>query len=253
MKAKLIREWDTMHDMPQSKTRQIALASVLAAVYFVLRAIPTFQMIGVSGRFTAADFILTSVAIIAGTRSSVLAVVAGTILAYPVRSPVFFGFDFVPGLVNVLAASLILSKRFLIVRGAYIIIMVAYLLSPYSLLFGYGYIPFTWLHIIALAVLVSPMAERVPVWIARNDSHRVAAIATLAFVGTMLQHLAGGLLYETTVGLLGGISPSSFKQFWYAIFWLYPVERIVIVALSTITATALLRSLRTWPSVPEQG
>lgn len=230
--------------MVKFTTRQVTLAAVFAAVYFVLRAIPTFQMIGVSGRFTAADFMLTAIAIIAGVRSGALSVIIGALLAYPVRPPAFLGLDFVPGLVNVLAVGLILSKRFLIARAAYLIIIVAYVLSPYSLLFGYDYVPFTWLHIIALAILLSPLAEKVPTWITRKDSGgRIASIAILAFVGTMLQHLAGNLLYEVTVGLIGGINPSSLKQFWGVIFWVYPIERAVIVVLSAIIATALVRSL----------
>jgi hypothetical protein len=60
----------------------------------------------------------------------------------------------------------------------------------------------------------------------------------------MGQHLVGGLLYEMAAGFTGGISPSNFGNIWRVIFWLYPPERILIVAISTIIALAVYRSLR---------
>jgi len=234
--------------MIRSTTRQVTLAAVFAAVYLGLRVIPTFQMVGISWRFAAADLALTSIAVLAGVWSGAVCVVVGTILAYGVKPPIFFGLDFLPGLANILIAGLVLSKRFRTARTIYIAIIVAYVLSPYSLLFGYAYVPFTWLHIIALALLLSPFAEKVPIWMTRHDSHQIGAIALLAFFGTMTQHLAGGLLYEVTVGVAGGSRPSIVREFWQIIFWLYPTERIVIVVMSTIMATALTRSLRKWSS-----
>lgn len=64
--------------MRKVKARQVALAASFAAVYFVARAVPTFQMVGLFGGFTAGDFMSTSIAIVAGIWSGVLAVVTAT-------------------------------------------------------------------------------------------------------------------------------------------------------------------------------
>lgn len=236
-------EWSGVRKI---KAKQVTLAASFAAVYFVTRATPTFQMIGVFGGFTAGDFFLTSIAIIAGTWTGIVAVFVATVAAYAVRPPVFFGLDFLPGLVNVLVVGLILSKRLRIARIFCVVILVLFLISPYSLLFGYSYVPYAWLHIIALAIVLSPIAGKVSAWITRNDSHMVWAIGVLAFVGTMLQHLVGGLLFEMTAGVVGVVNPAQFREVWRIIFWLYPPERIVIITFSTIIATALVRSLRKW-------
>jgi len=234
---------------PQTRSRQITIAAVFAALYFVLRSLPNpipflFQMVGISGRFTVGDFILTTVALLAGLWGGALSVLVGTVLAYPVNGPVFFGLDFLPGVMNILVTSLVLKNHQRIACGAFISVLILFLISPYSLLFGYQYVPFAWLHILALAILLSPAAAKVPDWIVRNDSRQLLAIATLAFVGTMAQHLTGGLLYEMAVGLVQGNSQSVLMGYWRIIFWLYPLERLLLTTISTIISVGALRAIR---------
>ena len=237
--------------MKTSKNRsgRIALAAVFAALYFVLRSLPNpipflFQMIGISGRFTAGDFLLTGIALVAGLWGGILSVFIGTILAYPISGTPFLGLDFLPGVVNILIVGLVLENRRRIAQGIYIAILLLFLVSPYSLLFGYGYVPYAWLHIVALALLLSPVIGRIPGWMLRNDSYQLAAVATLAFVGTMSQHMTGGLLFELALGLVQGNSPSILRSNWQIIFWLYPTERLLITAISTVISVGLVRSIR---------
>src|SRR3989337_3569654 len=132
---------------PTTKSRRVAVAAVLAAVYFVLRSLPNpvpflFQMIGISGRFAAGDFLLTTIVLVAVLWGGVLSVLIGTILAYPVSGTPFLGLDFLPGVANVLLVGLVLQNRRRIAQGIYAAILLAFLLSPYSLLFGYGYVQY---------------------------------------------------------------------------------------------------------------
>jgi hypothetical protein len=227
-------------------TRQVTLAASFSAVYLVLRAIPTFQMVGVSGSFSAADFLLTTVAMLCGLWGGAVAVVIGTSLAYGLRPPIFFGLDFLPALANVTIAALLLRGNHRTAQGVYIAIFFAFVLSPYSLLFGYEFVPYAWLHVVALIVLLSPIAAKVPTWVRSGGYRQFAAIATLAFVGTMGQHLVGGLLYELAVGVVGGVGPSELAVFWRIIFFAYPIERLIATGFSTVIAVAVTRSLRNW-------
>jgi len=224
----------------------VTLAASIAAVYFVLRSIPTFEMVGMSSRFTAGDFMLTAIAMVSGLWSGTLSVFIGTILAYAVRPPIFYGLDFLPGVVNVTIAGLVLSGRYKLAVGVYFATFLAFVLSPYSLAFGYGYVPYVWLHIIALIALLPPVASRIRAWTGSVGLRQIGGVALLSFVGTMGQHLAGGLLYELAAGFAGGINPLNFMSFWRVIFWIYPGERIFIVAISTILALAVQRSLKAW-------
>ena len=232
---------------PRGKIRQITLAASLSAVYFVLRSVPTFSMIGISGQFTAGDFVLTSIALIGGLWSGTISVLIGTFLAYAVRPPIFYGLDFLPAVANVSICALLLSGRCKLARGSYVFILVVFLASPYSLLYGYDHIPYVWLHLIALVVLLSPAASKIPSWIKEHNYRMPLAIAILAFVGTMAQHLTGGLLFEMVAGYAAGIAASKFVDVWRIIFLLYPEERIVVTVASTILAIAIFRSSTRWP------
>jgi len=229
-----------------SKSRRVTLAAVFSAIYLILRIVPTFSMIGVSAQFTAGDFILTSMAALAGLWSGTVAVLVGTVIGYAVRPPVFFGLDFLPGLVNLWIAGLVLSGRRKLALAIYLIILVLFLVSPYSLFYGYDHIPYVWLHVVAFLILLSPAAREIPSWIKRGGYWSGAGFALLAFVGTMAQHLTGGLLFELSLGVVGGMSPMAFAAIWRIIFFVYPIERLVIVTISTILAVAIFRSYQKW-------
>jgi len=62
----------------------------------------------------------------------------------------------------------------------------------------------------------------------------------------MAQHLAGGLLYELAFGYVGGVAPAKFAENFAIIFFLYPEERLLVVAISTILAVALFRAFQRW-------
>jgi len=75
-------------------SRRIELAIVFAVLYFVPRSLPNpipflFQIMGISGRLTAEDFLLTTIALMCGLWGGALSVIVGTILAYPVSGPMF--------------------------------------------------------------------------------------------------------------------------------------------------------------------
>ena len=229
-----------------SKSRQVTLAAVFSAIYLILRIVPTFSMIGISGQFTAGDFILTSMAALAGLWSGAIAVLVGTVLAYAVRPPIFFGLDFLPGLVNVSIAALLLSGRRTMARAIYFVVIAVFLISPYSAFYGYDHVPYVWLHLVAFALLLSPIAGRIPSWIKAGGYFTVAGFAALSFIGTMAQHLMGGLLFEVSLGVVGGMNPTGFTTIWQIIFFAYPIERCVIVVISTILAVAIFRSFQKW-------
>jgi len=229
-----------------SRTRQMTLAAVFSAIYVILRIVPTFSMVGTSGLFTAGDFILTSVATIAGLWSGIVSVLVGSVIAYAVRPPVFLGLDFLPAAVNVAIAALLLSQRRKTARVIYVILLAVFVASPYSLLYGYDHVPYVWLHLVALVILLSPVAAQIPAWTRRDGYLSVVAFGALAFVGTMAQHLMGGILYEFTLGVVQGNSPEWFAGNWRIIFAIYPEERLVLTAISTILAVGIFRSFQRW-------
>jgi hypothetical protein len=94
-------------------------------------------------------------------------------------------------------------------------------------------------------VLVSPLTKDLA---ARLSSHHYASlvrpVAVLAFTGTMLEHLTGGLLFATVVG-------KGALKFWPVIFLAYPIERTTLVVGATLICATLLGLLR--PSIVEKS
>ena len=62
------------------------------------------------------------------------------------------------------------------------------------------------------------------------------AVVVLAFTGTMIEHLTGGVLYAAWLGK-GAVT------FWPAAFIAYPGERMVLVAGAILICTPVLRIL----------
>jgi hypothetical protein len=96
---------------------------------------------------------------------------------------------------------------------------------------------------------------KVPVWLNTNGFRQLIAVVLMAFVGTMGQHLMGGLLYELTLGVIGSVPPLTFRNtIWFGIFFIYPAERLLITALSTVIAVGILTSTRNWLGrIPSRG
>src|SRR5207245_1729833 len=99
-------------------------------------------------------------------------------------------------------------------------------------------VPYLWLHLVALGVLVSPLTRNLRdsfVYGARKDLAK--AVFVVAFIGTMIEHVAGGILFASIVGA-GALG------FWPAIFLVYPFERAIIALGAVLVCTPLLIASR---------
>ena len=239
------------------KTRTLMLIASFAVVYTLLRILPTFPMLGVSGAsFSVADAIAPIYGIILGPFVGVLSVVVGTFLAFALGRPVIFlGLDFLPAAVNVLVVGLLVWRRWVTSAAINVIVLLLFLVNPFTLLIvsvsipGLNvqfYAPFAWMHFLALIMLFSPLSRRAASWVTEPSIARLApGIIILSLIGTLTQHATGSLLWETVYGaVLGAIKLDAFYAIWKVIFWVYPFERTVIIIVATIIGTALVRALR---------
>jgi len=237
-----------------SKTRYVAKIAVFASIYTVLRIIPTVPMIGAPGRFfSLSDVVAPLYGIVLGSHIGGASIVLGTFLAIAFGRPItFLGLDFLPAAVNAAAVGLLIKRRWLTVIGLYAILLAVFLLHPFTLvlvkvpLFGQDVgIPFHWMHFIAFMALVSPLGGKAVSWVTTTSLTRLAlGIAILVFIGTMIQHTVGGILYETILGsYLGVIKPEAFPVNWTIVFYVYPIERTIITIVATIIGTPLVRTL----------
>jgi len=249
---------------PKITTKQIALIVVFSAIYAAMRVIPTFPVIGAGGNFSVADILAPIYGIILGPYLGGASVIIGTFIGMSGKAPLFLGLDFLPGFVNAVALGFLVRRKWLPVVVLNAVLLFAFVLSPLTLNFvnipignSNLTIPFTWLHITAFIVLLSPLGMKAGKWIQkakpqpsltyskisfirRISSKRIVGFATLAFVGTMMQHLTGNILFENIfVNVTHVFSPESIMGYWVTIFFVYPWERLTLVIFAVLIGLPL--------------
>lgn len=241
-------------------TRNLALGVLFGALYGLLRLVSLFPVIGLPGRFfSAADVATPILGIILDPVVAGIAVTVGTYLAVGVTgTTLFYGLDFVPALLNVLVVGLMIRGR----RGA-AIAMYASLLALFtfhpsaqgfevvkvSVLESSLLVPYTWLHVLCLLLLLSPLERRAVSWTLDLSSMRATlGVALLCLVGTTLQHLTGSLLFLSILGL----PTPTLTAFFQAAFIVYPAERLTIMMLATAVGSVALKPLRNSGLLPRE-
>jgi hypothetical protein len=233
--------------------RLVPLAAVFAAVYGTLRLVPFSLWIGGSGRaFTATEFVAPLFGIMLGPYVGSAAAVAGTFLAIVLTGRMnFFGLDFLPVLSNALVLGFLIRRRWLVSVFVYSILLALFFIDPSTLHFvpvtigsGIVQVPFVWLHIVAWILLASPLGRRSVSWLdGRTTSKATVAACTLALIGTTAQHLTGTILFASLAVPLMGMTPQALGATWNLVFYLYPVERLVVIFAATIVTVATTRAL----------
>lgn len=248
-----------MFDLSKSKnkTKIIAFVSVFTAIYTVLRLIPTVPMIGVSGAtFSLSDVIAPLYGLILGPYIGGLCILLGTLVTFLLGKPVIFmGLDFLPAMINAVALGLLIQRRWKPVAMLNFALLLMFFLNPLTSFFvelPIGSVPllfpFAWLHLIAFIVLLSPQGRKAIQRVKLDTTgNLVTGLTILVFVGTMLQHLMGTLLFELILGPPIGLIPvEAYPGIWSIVFFFYPLERFIVVFLSVTLGTPLIKILRTF-------
>ncbi len=242
------------------------LTATFSALYILFRAIPTFPNVAIPGTaFRAGDIVAPLYGILLGPFFGPMAIAIGTIGGYfTIAPPVFLGFDFLPASICAMVVGLIIRGNRLAVTTLYTGLLLAFVLLPFTAVFiriGETAIPYNWLHIVGLALLVSPLAGYAIRTISSTKDVRerrenegglpfggkqFLSILLVAFIGTLAQHLMGGILTEAVIGLnFHGVPGrfASWSAFWTFVFFVYPFERSVIAILAALLATPVILAL----------
>jgi hypothetical protein len=199
-------------------------------------------MVGVAGAFSLSDILAPIYGVILGPYVGGLSVILGTFLAMAMGKPVTFMFlDFLPATINAIALGLLIKRKWIPVILLNVILLLAFLLNPLTSLF-IGPFPFAWVHILAFIFLLSPLSRKAIRWIETLNTIDVTkGLAIIAFIGTMMQHLTGNLLFEGVLGQLTGTIPAvAYPGIWSTIFLIYPWERLALIVFAVIIGTPLI-------------
>lgn len=240
-----------------SKTKIIALIAIFSALFGVLRRMDTIPMIGVQGaKFSLSDILPPIYGVVLGPFAGGISVIIGTFIGIAMGKPVTFLFlDFLPAFVNTIAVGLLVRRKWCLTVLLNITLLVVFLANPLTSIFitinGVAF-PFAWLHILAFIVLLSPLGRKTSQWIeSLKPKLLTAGLATLAFVGTMMQHLMGNILYEVVlnqlyvaIGQQPIIPAAAYAANWAIVFFLYPWERLMLIILSVVVGVPLIKVLK---------
>jgi hypothetical protein len=226
-------------------TRKLTLTATLAAVYVIFRAIPIDRLVGINGIITAAGMVAPILGLLLEPAYAVTAVFTGTLVAseFPWNPLKFAGLDFLPGALNVILVSLMVHGRRTEGTLAFLGVIGLFVINPFTRIFvGSAWfsppVPFLWMHILALVVLVSPLSRNLTQRLSSSNKRDVVGgIAVLAFVGTMIEHLTGGVLTAVVFG-------KGIVGIWPAAFVLYPIERTILVIGAVLICTPVLLALK---------
>ena len=246
-------------------TRIIAIIAIFASLYAVLRVLPSLPMVGIGSSFAISDVIAPIYGIVLGPFTGGLSIILGSFLAFAMGKPVVFLFlDFLPAFINAFTLGLLMKRKWLpaVILNAFLLI--AFLLNPLTDFFvdaGGFLIPFVWMHIVAFIVLLSPLGRNAGKWInSMKPTLMVAGLAILAFIGTMMQHLMGNILYEVTLNqiyvLLGQtpiVPASGYAATWAVVVFVYPWERLFFIILTVIVGVPIVRILKNNIFLTEKG
>jgi len=240
-------------------TKRITLTASLATLYIIPRTIPLDRLIGTSGSITFSGIITPVLGVFLAPSYGILAVFLGTMIAAFIPGSAgtlkFGGLDFLGGALNAALISLLVRGRRTEATLMYVATVGLFVINPNTEIFvGSNFpnlpipfqwlrlpsppIPYLWLHLVALAVLVSPLARNLRDGFSLGARRQLAkAVFVAAFIGTMIEHVTGGILFASLVGR-GALG------FWPAIFLVYPFERAIIVLGAVLVCTPLLIASR---------
>jgi hypothetical protein len=240
-------------------TRMITLTASLTALYVIPRTILLDRLIGVSGSITFSGIITPVLGVFLAPSYGMFAVFLGTMIAAFIPGSAgtlkFGGLDFLGGALNVALISLLVRGRRTEATFMYVATMALFVINPNTEIFvGSSFpslpvpfqwlrlpsppIPYLWLHLVALAVLVSPLSRNLRDSFVFGGRRELAkAVLVAAFIGTMLEHVIGGILFAS---LFGSVALRS----WSFIFLVYPFERAIVVAGAILVCTPLLLASR---------
>jgi hypothetical protein len=228
------------------RTKQIATLAIFTALYIVLRFIPFSMLIGPTGGFLSfSDFLAPIFGILLGPYLGGLSVLLGNFAALGMgRSMMFYGLDFLPDFVAVVSTGFLYSHKrptWAIIVALNAALLGIFLANPLTSVFVFS-VPFVWLHIAAFIVLLTPLSFIAAKWLQTLDYRKITiGVAIFAFIGTMLQHLTGNILFETVLGQLTSSIPTAlYPGIWTTVFFAYPIERLILIISAVLVGTPLI-------------
>ena len=106
--------------------------------------------------------------------------------------------------------------------------------------------PTEWFYPLIFSLMMLLVALQHSMWRSWKGTNKaIFGVFILAMIGTLFQHIVGGIVFVTTLGIyLESINPDAFPGIWKTIFYVYPIERVAIAVISAVVAAPIIRSIK---------
>jgi len=217
---------------------------VFASLYAVLGAVPISRLVLGPGNFlTASNFVTPLAGMLFGPFVGGLSAIVGDLIDSSAGYITLAGTGpsvLAADVATVVMAGLAFSGKRTAAAGALVLVLVVYWLDPLSVLFV-GPIPFTWLHMVSLAVLIPLLVLEGRGVISKLNP---AFVTGVTFAALMCGQLTGTVVGQNlAVRVYGILSVQGWRNLVPVFFPLYPVERVFFTAVGSFVSVPVLRAL----------
>jgi len=245
LKTKSFHNTPIISKSQSQSTKNIALTACFAALYVVFSVWNVFPVIGAAGKFiSAATLTAPLIGIILGPIYGVLSITLGGIASafLSLQTGVFGPLSFLPHAAAAFASGMLISRKRAICAVSYLLLFVVFAFFPSS---GPVWLwsLMLWLDLIGLIIVSSPLQTKATRYLnGTSSSFRLGlGVCITCFSATLFGHVAGSILFEIFYW------PNTVEWWtatWQSLTFVYPIERIMIVAVVTVVGTALIRALK---------
>ena len=214
----------------------VAFITVFAALQAVLSTLPFTITVGVEGQITLGLIGGALIGVLLGPIIGGLAVLIGSFIGVFLNpaGAILGIFTVIPPFMGSVGAGCVKIKRGYIAGG----IILAALLMFYAHPVGREVLAYPWLYIIGMIVAFSPLAHIAgSTFSSKKLAKPVFGIVIASFLGVLADGMAGsGIAMWYFSGLL--------PEIWLSIMFIYPIERIVAMIITSIIAIPVFYSLK---------
>jgi len=231
--------------MRKLSSKETALIICFAALYAATSHIPLFPVIGAESKSISAGAIMSLVVgLVLGAFLGGLATIIGGLVSMAVNleQGALGPFSPIPHIAAALCAGALKDKRQMACAAAYILIFIFFGFFPFI---GPVWIwpQMLWLHVVSMIIMASPIQSKAIQSISEGDSAKLTfGVAVTLFTSTLFSQLVGSTIFELIN--LGNTDSAYWQGVWQWVTPIYPLERIMITAATTIIAVPTLKALR---------
>jgi uncharacterized membrane protein len=223
-------------------TKKMTLVAVMAAVYTVGSFLPGFPMIGASGTIDLVRALEMGYGILLGPVDGPMAAFLGALIGKFLTGGGFGMFMIPLAPVSAFVAATLSRKKFYKIKGwVYPVAIISLLcLGWYLTPTGRAVYRFPMWHLIGLWIVLILRGKITDLLQSENKGHLALGIALSSYAATMAGHMLGNLIFIALGPSFLGFSSPDLTSIFSVLFWVTPIERIMITVLSTMIMAPII-------------